>query len=105
MYRRAYSLLELLAMVSILGLLAAVIVPRVVSGRSAAQAGACHTYQGDIEIQVERWRYNNGSLPLADLSDIGADGNYFPEGVPVCPVDGTTYTIDTQTGLIIGHSH
>jgi hypothetical protein len=25
--------------------------------------------------------------------------------VPVCPVDASPYTIDTTSGLVIGHTH
>ena len=71
----------------------------------AAKVAACHVYKGDIEIQVELWNHNTGSWPAANLASIGADINYFPEGLPTCPVDGTTYTIDTSTGLVIGHNH
>ena len=44
-------------------------------------------------------------LPLANLSDVGGDINYFPEGLPLCPVDSSAYTIDNTTGLVIGHNH
>ena len=54
---------------------------------------------------MKLWKRNNGSYPAANLSDIGADTTYFPSGLPVCPVDGTAYTINTTTGLVIGHTH
>ncbi len=104
-FRLAFSLLEMLAVISLLGVLIAIILPRVSTSHDAAKAGASHVDQGDIEIQVELWIQNTGSMPAGDLSDIGADINYFPEGLPTCPVDGTQYTIDTQTGLVIGHNH
>jgi hypothetical protein len=50
------------------------------------------------------WRRANGTWPAADLSAIGADANYFPEGLPTCPVDGAVYTIDTN-GAVVGHTH
>jgi len=103
--RLAFSMVELLAVVAILGTLAAVIVPRVYSGNDAAKSSACHVNQGDIEIQVELWLHDTGSMPAGTLADIGADVNYFSEGLPTCPVDATSYTIDTQTGLITGHNH
>ncbi len=104
-HQRAFSLLELLAVTAILGLLAAIILPRVVGSNDTAKVGACHVYKGDIEIQAELWLHNTGSWPAGNLSDIGADLNYFPEGLPTCPVDGTAYTMDTSTGRVIGHNH
>ena len=66
---------------------------------------ACYANQGDIELQVKLWKRMNGTYPAANLSDIGANTSYFPSPVPVCPVDGTSYTINTTTGLVIGHTH
>lgn len=103
--RPAFSLLELMAAVAIIGIVATIVVIRVSTSQTEANIAASHAQQGDIEVQVQLWRRNFGSFPAADLSNIGADISYFPEGVPMCPVDGTPYTIDTATGRIIGHDH
>ena len=103
--RKAYSFLEVFAVITLLGILAVVIVPRLITKQSLANASGCHTLQGNIEIQAQIWLHNTGALPAGDLSDIGADLNYFPEGLPTCPVDGTSYTLDPATGLITGHNH
>ena len=60
-----------------------------------AKVSSCHTYRGNIEIQAELWMHNNGSWPAGNLADIKTEIEYFPEGLPVCPVDGTAYTIDS----------
>lgn len=103
--REAFSLMELMAVLAIMGLLATVILPRVFSENDSGKTAACYTYKGDIEIQAELWIHNSGIWPAADLSDIGGDLNYFPDGLPTCPVDQTSYTIDTSTGRVIGHNH
>jgi prepilin-type N-terminal cleavage/methylation domain-containing protein len=103
--RPALSLPELLAVLAILALLAAYIIPRVSRDVDDGRRNACHTNQSEIELQTQLWRREYGSFPAADLSDIGADADYFPDGVPGCPVDGTDYTIDTTTGYVIGHDH
>ena len=94
-----------MAVVAVLGVLAVLIVPRVVGHHDEAKRNACHLNKGEIELQAKLWRRSTGSYPAADLSDIGADADYFPEGVPVCPVDGSTYTIDTTSGVVTGHTH
>jgi len=104
-FHSGLSLVELTAVVAILGALAMLIVPRISGHQSSAKKAACYATQGDIELQVRLWRRNNGTYPTANLSNIGADVNYFPSGVSNCPVDGTTYTIDTTTGLVTGHTH
>ena len=67
-----FSLTELLAVIAILGTLALIIVPRLVGKDGDSDVAACHTYRGDIEIQVEIWRHNTGSWPATNLGDIGA---------------------------------
>ena len=97
--------MELLGALSIIGVLAVVMIPRVALHDSAGKAAACHANQGEIEVQVQLWKRENGSLPATALGDIGIDLDYFPEGLPTCPVDGSSYTIDTSTGRVLGHDH
>jgi prepilin-type N-terminal cleavage/methylation domain-containing protein len=101
----AYSLVELMAAIVILGIILLVTVPRVFSHDEASRSAACQVNRRDIEIQAELWINNTGSYPLANLNDVGGDLAYFPEGLPTCPVDGTAYTIDTSTGRVVGHIH
>jgi prepilin-type N-terminal cleavage/methylation domain-containing protein len=103
--RRAFTLTELMAALAILGILALLVVPRVIGHNHEAKRAACFANQGDIELQVKLWRRNQGSYPAADLSNIGSNPVYFPGGLPVCPVDGTAYTINTTSGLVTGHTH
>ena len=103
--QRGLSFMELMAALVIVGIVAALIVPRLGGHNDTAKKSACYTNQGDIELQVRLWKRNVGSYPLANLSNIGADANYFPSGLPVCPVDGSAYTISTTTGLVSGHTH
>jgi len=94
--RSAFSLIELLAVVTILGIIAAIIVPRVsVSTDTAKQQVSAHD-KATINAAVERWYIDTGSWPAADLSDIGADTDYFPDGIPTNPVDGSAYTLDAN---------
>src|SRR3954453_6007277 len=100
-----FSLMEIMAAAVILGILAAVIVPRLTSHQDNAKKSACYANKGDIELQAKLWRRNMGSYPAANLSDVGANTTYFPGGLPTCAVDGTSYTIDTTTGRVTGHTH
>lgn len=103
--RLGSMLIELIAVVAILGVIALLIVPRLSTQRTSADRTSCFNQKAEIELQVTLWQRNNGSYPVANLSNIGADTAYFPSGLPTCPVDGTSYTISTTTGLVTGHTH
>jgi prepilin-type N-terminal cleavage/methylation domain-containing protein len=95
--RAAFSLMELLAVVTILGIIAAIIVPRVtVSSDTAKQKVNSHN-KATINAAVERWYIEKGSWPANNLSDIGADANYFPDGIPTNPTNGAAYTLNATT--------
>ncbi|WP_146446552.1 type II secretion system protein [Botrimarina colliarenosi] len=103
--RYGFSLMELLAVVTILGILAAIIVPRVISSSDTAKDRTCVYNCGHIHSAVERYRNANGVWPSADLNELDVLA-YFPDGIPACPVSGAAYTIDV-TGdryRVVGHT-
>jgi general secretion pathway protein G len=95
--RSAFSLLELLAVVTILGVIAAIIIPRVTVSSSTAKLRVRDHHKGTINAAVERYYVDNNAWPANDLSDIGANTNYFPSGIPTNPVDGSPYTLNATT--------
>ncbi len=94
---RGFSLLELLAVVTILGIIAAIIVPRVTVSSDTAKQRVRDHHKATINAAVERWYIDKNSWPANDLSDIAADINYFPEGIPANPVDGSAYSLNATT--------
>lgn len=99
--KRGFSLMELLAVVTILGIIAAIIVPRVsVSSETARQRVHAHNI-ATINAAVERYFIEETVWPADDLSDIGSDVNYFPDGLPTNPVNGSAYMLDSVTHRII----
>ncbi len=92
-----FSLLELLAVVTILGIIAAIIIPRVTVSSDTAKQRVRDHHKATINASVERYYIDNGSWPLDNLTDIGADVNYFPDGIPANPVDNSAYSLNTTT--------
>ena len=97
--RRAFTLLELLAVVTILGIIAVIVVPRVTSTSVTAKAKAHLHNKAVINAAVERYYVNIGSWPSADLNEMvpPTTYDYFPDGLPTNPVDGSAYAINLTT--------
>ena len=102
--RTAFSLLELLAVVTIIGIIAAIIVPRISGQALEGKVKVCFQYKGDIDSALERYYFNTGSF-ANNLSQIANNDDYYPDAIPVCPVDGSSYTIDGTSHRISGHTH
>lgn len=101
--RRAFTLVELLVVVMILGALATIAIPRMMSGATNAKINACKTNVDVLNSQIELYYANKGSWPAA-LTDVTGDPHYFPEGAPVCPLE-LAYSYSTTTHRVSDHSH
>ncbi len=99
--RHGFSLLELLAVVVILGIIALVVIPRINFSATTARENSCFQNKAEINSAIERYYFNNGTLPA--VADINVPA-YFPDGLPVCPETGAAYTLDAGTGRVSGHT-
>lgn len=99
--RVGFSLLELLAVVAILGVIAVVVIPRISTSTQRAKEEVNRQNMAEINGAVERWYMDRGVWPALNLSDIGTDPAFFPEGVPANPVTGDAYALDNTTFRVI----
>lgn len=97
--RHAFSLMELLAVVTILGIIAAIIVPRVSMSSSNAKSKVDSHNRATINSALERYFIEEGDWP-PDLGTIANNTSYFPEGIPSNPTDGSAYTLNTTTNRV-----
>ncbi|QEG35515.1 competence type IV pilus major pilin ComGC [Bythopirellula goksoeyrii] len=92
-----FSLLEVLAVATMVGILAAIVIPRFTGSNDIAKYRVRDHYRTTINKAVEEWYIAKGKWPLNDLSDIGADPNYLPEGIPINPVDNKKFSLNATT--------
>lgn len=103
-----FTLIEMLIVVTIIGILAAILLPRVSSsGRQATQA-AHKKIRTQINSQIELFYFNAHQYPSAMTNDAWNDGTndytyYWPEGVPTTCNYSAAWTIDASTHHIVLH--
>jgi len=106
--RKGFTLVEVLLVVLILGALAAIAVPRMVSTAKEAKINACATNVDLMNSQIETYLVKTGtaasSFDAAALTALLANTDYFPDGAPVCGF-GTAYALNTTTRHVTSHSH
>ena len=98
---RGLSLVELVIVVLILGALAAIAIPRITTGSNTAKNAACDTNVDIISMQMELFYAAEAAYPT--LTVLFADANYFPDGTPVCPFNGSSYTLSSNR--CVDHDH
>lgn len=62
---KGFTLIELLVVVAILGILAAVVIPRISTSTDKAEAAADKANAKTVQSAVERYKLDNGNYPSA----------------------------------------
>jgi len=109
--KKGFTLIEVLLVIVILGVLAAIAIPRFMASEYTAKEKACQTQISELRTQVEKF-YFDASPPAypTDLATLVANTNYFPNGGSiVCPINtATAYTYSATTGTVscgVAHAH
>jgi type II secretion system protein G len=101
--QKGFTLIEVLLVVVILGILAAVALPRFMTTKAETELNTCRANLSAINSAAEEYHFKNDAYP-----SVGTDGldellaaGYLPDGIPDCPQDadgdGTDYTITAGT--------
>ena len=92
--KKAFTLVELLLVVVILGVLAVIAIPRITTSATTARINTCATNIDTLNTQIELYRIDTDGWPV--FATLVADANYFPDGAPTCPSSGT-YSMSATT--------
>ena len=100
--KSGFTLVEIMIVVAIIGLLAAIAIPNFIKARTTAQMNACINNLRQIDAAKQQWALENNQAASATPGDSdiqpylgrGAGGT-----LPVCPAAGSSGTFDTSYTL------
>ncbi len=93
-----FTVIEVMLVVILISILAAIVIPRFSIGSKKAKVQSCEMNRAIINKQVEIFYITESTWPFTHMEDIKSNVNYFPDGIPTCPVDLTSY-------LLAGHGN
>ena len=97
--RKGFMLIEMLLVVAVLGILAAVAVPNFIGMTDEAKAARIQADLSTIGSAVEIYYVKHGNYPAAIADMVDAEGKEgFLRNEPKPPVDGGVYSLNATTG-------
>jgi general secretion pathway protein G len=106
--KKGFTLMEMLIVVTIIGILAAIVLPRFITSASSGRKAAHRQMRTTINSQLETFYFINDVYPAAMTNEAWSVGDanylyYFPEGVPTTCNAGGALTLNN--GRIDNSSH
>lgn len=95
--RKAFTLVEILIVVVILGILAAIVIPQFTDASDQANLSTQNSMVQTLQSQCELFRAQTGAYP-ADLAALVTAG--YMRSIPTNPVTGLAFTYTAATGLV-----
>lgn len=91
---KGFTLVEIMVVVAVIGLLAAIAIPNFVSSRATAAQHACIANLRQLDSAIQMYQIETGTWPTA-FNDLNA---YLRRIPTTCPFNGSSYTLNPASG-------
>ena len=99
--KAAFTLVEIMIVVAIIGLLAAIAIPNFVKARNTAQAGACINNMKQIDGAIDLFALENNKTDGDPVTGDNVKAYIKGGEMPVCPGGNKAYSLAGTVGAAI----
>jgi prepilin-type N-terminal cleavage/methylation domain-containing protein len=94
--KAGYTLVEIMAVVAMVGLLAAIAIPNLIKARANSQQNACINNLRQVDVAISEWALETGQSTGTSVADVSVVSAYIKlnssSSVPACPAGGAYNT-------------